>query len=114
MNKLTIFEHEEQDVTFLDLNGDVTFGEGNIMLREAIRRVIGKGRSKIHLNFKEVCYVDSSGIGELVSGYTAINRVGGELKLLNLSTRIKELLIICKLLPIFEIYEESNLVASSK
>jgi anti-sigma B factor antagonist len=111
MNKLTIYEREEQDVTFLDLNGDVTFGEGNALLRDAIREVLGKNRNKIHLNFRAVCYVDSSGIGELVSGYTAINRVGGELKLLNLSARVKELLIICKLLPIFDIYEESNFVA---
>lgn len=114
MNKLTIFERVERDVTFLDLNGDVIFGDGNLLLRDAIREVLGKGRNKIHLNFEAVCYVDSSGIGELVSGYTAINRAGGELKLMNLSTRVKELLIICKLLPIFDIYEESNFVASQQ
>ena len=114
MNKLTIYERETGDVIILDLNGDITYGEGNIQLRNAIRRLLGEDKKKIHLNFQSAGYVDSSGIGELISAFTAINREGGELKLLNLSARVKELLDICKLTSVFEIYEERNLFASHK
>jgi len=114
MNKLTIYERETGDVIILDLNGDVIYGEGNIQLRNAIRRLLGEDKKKIHLNFQSAGYVDSSGIGELISAFTAINREGGELKLLNLSARVKELLDICKLTSVFEIYEERNLFASHK
>ncbi len=86
------------------------FGEGIIELRKAVRRLLGEGKKKIHLNLRLVGYIDSIGIGELISSFTAINREGGELKLLNPSTRVKELLAISKLLTVFEIYEERNLV----
>ncbi len=114
MTKLTIVEREKGDVTILDLKGDVIFGEENSELRKAIRRLLGDGKKKIHLNFKLVGYVDSSGIGELISGFTAINREGGELKLSNLSNRVKDLLVITKLLSVFEIYEESDSPAGQK
>lgn len=106
MIKLRIYERVAEDVTILDLDGDVTFGEGSAELRRAIRKLLGEGRKKIHLNFKSVVYIDSSGIGELISGLTAVNREGGELKLLNIPARVEELLTICKLLTVFEIYEE--------
>jgi anti-sigma B factor antagonist len=100
MTKLTFFERIEENVTILDLNGDITFGEGSVELRKSIRRLLSEGKKNIHLNFQSVGYVDSSGIGELISTLTAINREGGELKLLNPSIRVKELLAICKLLSI--------------
>jgi anti-sigma B factor antagonist len=114
MTKLTFFERIEENVTILDLNGDITFGEGSVELRKSIRRLLSEGKKNIHLNFQSVGYVDSSGIGELISTLTAINREGGELKLLNPSIRVKELLAICKLLSIFEICEEEKLFVSYK
>ena len=114
MTKLTFFERIEENVTILDLNGDITFGEGSVELRKSIRRLLSEGKKNIHLNFQSVGYVDSSGIGELISTLTAINREGAELKLLNPSIRVKELLAICKLLSIFEICEEEKLFVSYK
>jgi anti-sigma B factor antagonist len=111
MIELTITEHQIEDVTILHLSGDITFGVGNIKLRTIIRRLLAEEKKKIHLNLKSVGYVDSSGVGELISSFTAINRRGGELKLFNLPERVKELLIISKLLCFFEIYEEQNLFA---
>jgi anti-sigma B factor antagonist len=102
MAKLIIFERETGDVTILDLNGDITFGDGSVELRKTIRRLLSEGKKNIHLNFQSVGYVDSSGIGELISSFIAINREGGELKLLNPSLRVKELLAICKLLSILD------------
>jgi anti-sigma B factor antagonist len=110
MFELTIIERKSGDCTILDLNGDLIFGEGIIELRKVVRGLLGEGKKKIHLNLRLVGYVDSIGIGELISSFTAINREGGELKLLNPSTRVKELLAISKLLTVFEIYEERNLV----
>jgi anti-sigma B factor antagonist len=102
MAKLIIFERESGDVTILDLNGDITYGDGSVELRKTIRRLLSEGKKNIHLNFQSVGYVDSSGIGELISSFIAINREGGELKLLNPSLRVKELLAICKLLSILD------------
>lgn len=105
MPRLNISERQIGDITIFDLDGDITFGEGNISLRNAIRRALGEGKRNIILNFEDVGYIDSSGVGELVSAFIAIARVDGELKLLNLTQRIEELLGVCKLLSIFDICE---------
>ena len=102
MKKLEITEQQSEDTTFLVLSGDLVFGEANEMLRHLIRHLLNEGQRKIFLDMKSVGYVDSSGIGELISGFTAISRKNGEFKLLNLPPRIRELLKICKLLTIFE------------
>ena len=106
MAQLKIFERQNEDIIVFELSGDITFGEGNIALRDAIRRVLSEDKNKITLDFRNVCYIDSSGIGELISGLTAVNREDGQLKLLNLSARAKDLLLICKLLPIFDVCED--------
>jgi anti-sigma B factor antagonist len=105
MARLEISERQLDDVTVLDLSGDITFGEGSVQLREALRRLLGEGKKKFFLNFANVGYLDSSGVGELVSGFTAVSRVDGKLKLLNLSPRIYQLLEITKLLPVFDVAE---------
>lgn len=105
MARLIITERLFGDVTILDLNGDVTFGEENVMLRTEIRRLLGEERKRIFLNFAAVRFIDSSGVGELVSGFTAIKREEGQLKLLNLPPRVYELLEITKLLTIFDVSE---------
>ena len=102
-------------VTVLDVDGRVTFGEAGAALRDAIREKLSNGKSKILINLAGTNYMDSSGLGELVSGYRAVKGQGGELKLLNLSKRVTELLQITKLYPIFDIHmDESQAVASFK
>ena len=108
MANLNISERQAGDVTILDMDGDVTFGEGNVVLRKAIRRLIGEGKRKLLLNFSGVRYVDSSGIGELVSGLTAIQRDDGQLKFMNLTQRLQELLAITKLTTIFDVFEDEG------
>src|SRR6476619_2336023 len=100
MSDLNISERQAGDVTVLDLNGKVTIGEGSVALRTAIRRLLGEGKNKILLNLGSVGYIDSSGIGELVSSFTAVKKEGGTLKFLNLTQKIQVLLAITKLLTV--------------
>jgi anti-sigma B factor antagonist len=94
------------DVTVIDVAGRITLGEGSSALREALRDLVGKGQKKILLNLGEVTYIDSSGIGELVSGFTTVTNSGGMLKLLNLNKRVKDLLQITKLYTVFDVHED--------
>jgi anti-sigma B factor antagonist len=105
MAELNIRERQAGDVTVLDLEGKITIGEGSVALRSAIRRLIEEGKKKILLNLAGVSYVDSSGIGELVSSYTTLKREEGQLKLLNLTQKIRDLLTITKLLTVFDTYD---------
>jgi len=115
MAELNIKERQAGDITILDMDGKVTIGEGSVALRTAIRRLLEENKKKILLNLGKVGYIDSSGIGELVSSYTAINKEGGQLKLLNLTTKLKDLLGITKLLTVFDVYEsESDALSSYK
>lgn len=108
MAELNISERQAGDVTILDMDGKVTIGEGSVALRSAIRRLLGEGKKKILLNLGNVNYVDSSGIGELVSSFTAVNKEGGQLKLLNLTQKIQDLLAITKLLTVFDTYDNEG------
>jgi anti-sigma B factor antagonist len=115
MAQLNIKERQAGDVTILDLSGKVTIGEGSVQLREVVKRLLDEGKKKILLNLGDVSYVDSSGIGELVSSYTTTNNAGGQLKLLNLTKKIQDLLMITKLLTVFETHDsEEAAVASFK
>ena len=113
MAELNITERQAGDITVLDMNGKVTIGEGSVALRGAIRRLLGEGKKKILLNLGQVGYVDSSGIGELVSSFTAVNKEGGTLKLLNLTQKIQDLLAITKLLTVFDVYEDEATALNS-
>ncbi|MDQ3372781.1 MAG: STAS domain-containing protein [Acidobacteriota bacterium] len=97
----------------LDMNGKVTLGEGSVALRTAVRRLLGDGKKKILLNLGSVGYIDSSGIGELVSSFTAVNKENGTLKLLNLTQKIQDLLAITKLLTVFDVYDSESDALSS-
>ena len=108
MAELNISERQVGDVTVLDMDGKITIGEGSVALRSAIRRLLEEGKKKVLLNLAGVSYIDSSGIGELVSSYTAINKDGGQLKLLNLTQKTLELLTITKLLTVFDVYESES------
>jgi anti-sigma B factor antagonist len=94
------------DVTVIDAVGRITLGEGSSLFRDTIRDLAAKGEKKILLNLGEVSYIDSSGIGELVSGFTTVTNHGGMLKLLNLNKRVKDLLQITKLYTVFEAFED--------
>ena len=94
------------DVTVIDVAGRITLGEGSSNLREGIREMVAKGNKKILLNLGDVSYIDSSGIGELVSGFTSVANGGGQLKLINLTKRVKDLLQITKLYTVFEVFDD--------
>jgi anti-sigma B factor antagonist len=111
--QLEIKERGAGDVVILDLLGKITIGEGSVQLRDAVSNLLESGRQRIILNLQGVNYVDSSGIGELVSRYTTTKNQGGQLKLLQLPKKIKDLLMITKLLTVFEIYEDEETALSS-
>jgi anti-sigma B factor antagonist len=94
------------DVTVVDVSGRITLGEGSSALRDVLRELITQGDKKILLNLSDVSYIDSSGIGELVSGFTSVSNAGGTLKLLGLTKRVKDLLQITKLYTVFDVHEE--------
>ena len=95
-----------EGVTVVDMSGRITLGEGSVVLRDTIRDLVRKGQKKILLNLGDVTYIDSSGIGELVSAFTAVRREGGELKLLNLTKKVHDLLQITKLYTVFDIKDD--------
>src|SRR3954471_13396136 len=95
-------------VTVLDMSGRVTLGEGSVVLRDTIREALGQGNKKILLNLGDVTYIDSSGIGELVSAFTAVRKEGGELKLLNLTKKVHDLLQITKLYTVFDVKDDES------
>lgn len=100
-------------ITIVDLSGRITLGEGSVKLRESVRDLVGKGRNKILLNLGDVTYIDSSGIGELVSAFTTVRNQGGELKLLNLTKKVHDLLQITKLYTVFDIKNDEAAAVDS-
>lgn len=108
MAELDIRERQSGDVTILDLNGSIRMGEGCVSLRNALRGLAEGGKNKVLLNLAAVKNVDSSGIGELIANYTSLTRDGGQLKLLNLTEKIRDLLVITKLLTVFDAYESET------
>jgi anti-sigma B factor antagonist len=108
MNNLTITERRSGSVTVLDLAGNIRLGEGNIELHNILRFLVEKGERKVLLNLAEVKYIDSSGLGELVAGYTTLQKNGGEMKLLHLTERVNELMVITKLLTVFEVFDNEQ------
>ena len=102
-------------VTVFDMSGRITLGEGSVQLRDAVRDLLSKGQKQILLNLGDVTYIDSSGIGELVSAFTTVKNQGGELKLLNLTRKVHDLLQITKLYTVFDVKDdEASAVASFK
>lgn len=95
-----------EGVNIVDLSGRITIGEGTVVLKEAVRNLLQKPEKNILLNLAEVSYIDSSGIGELVSSFTTVGKQGGKLKLLNLTKKVHDLLSITKLLTVFEVFED--------
>jgi anti-sigma B factor antagonist len=112
---LTIASREVDGVTVLDMSGRITLGEGSVQLRDAIRDLISKGSKSILLNLGDVNYIDSSGLGELVSAFTTSKNQGATLKLLKLTKKVHDLLQLTKLYTVFDVFDdEASAIASYK
>jgi anti-sigma B factor antagonist len=112
---LSIATRQLDGVTILDLSGRITLGEGSVQLRDAIRDLISKGVKDILLGLGDVNYIDSSGLGELVSAFTTAKNQNASVKLLNLTKKVKDVLQVTKLYTVFDIYDdEASAIASFK
>ena len=112
---MDIKERVVDGVSVLDLSGKIVLGEGDGQIRDRIKDLLADGQKRILLNLGEVNYIDSAGLGSLISSYTTTKRQGGQLKLVNLTKRIQDLLAITKLITVFETYEnEAEALASFK
>jgi anti-sigma B factor antagonist len=100
-------------VTVVDVSGRITLGEGSSTLRETVRDLLNRGQKKILLNLGDVTYIDSSGIGELVSGFTTVTNQGGQLKLLSLTKKVHDLLQITKLYTVFDVHDDETAAVGS-
>jgi anti-sigma B factor antagonist len=103
---LKLNNRQINDVTVVDVAGRITLGEGTNTMRDAVAELVAGGSRKVLLNLAEASYIDSSGFGELVSGYTSLRRAGGSLKLLNPTQRIKSLLDMTNLSAVFEVHDD--------
>ena len=101
------------DARILDCSGQLTLGEGTMSIRNTVRDILHGGTKRIVLNFADTSYIDSSGVGELVSTYTTVVNGGGQLKLLNLTKKTRELLTITKLLTVFEVFDDEKAALAS-
>jgi anti-sigma B factor antagonist len=105
MSNLSISERRVRDIVVVDLAGKVTLGESNRQLHEAIRRLTADGKQNIILNLAKVTSIDSSGLGEIVAGFSTVKAAGGSLKLINMPKRLDDLMTITKLYTVFEIFD---------
>lgn len=110
---MTITERESGDVTILDVDGKILLGEGDVQLKRKIDELIEGQKTKLVLNLASVPYMDSGGLGEIVRSYTTVKRAGGELKLLNATKRISDLLTITKLITVFDLFEDEAAAVAS-
>ena len=110
---MTLKTRQVDGVSILDLRGRITLGEGSVSLRDAVRDSMQKGSKKILLNLENVDYIDSSGLGELVSAYTAVKNAGGEMQLLHLTKKVHDLLQITKLYTVFDVKDDEAAAIAS-
>ena len=108
MTNLKITERKNGTIIILDLDGKIRLGDGSAELHEELRLLVNREEKKILLNMANVSHIDSSGLGELVSGFNTLERSGGELKLFQLSDKVHELMIMTKLLTVFDIYDSET------
>lgn len=112
---IKVSQRDVGGITVVDLSGRITLGEPSARLRDTLRQLLGNGQKKILLNLAEVAYIDSSGLGELVSGFTTVKNQGGQLKLLNLTKKVTDLLQVTKLFTVFEVHDnEQSAIQSFK
>ena len=104
---------QQQEITIVDLSGQIKLGEGSSVLREIVKDLLGKGQKKILLNLADINYIDSSGVGELVSAFTSVRNEGGELKLLHLTKKVHDILQITKLYTVFDVKDNEAAAISA-
>ena len=102
---MTLHERGIGDITIIDINGRMTVEDGADIFRDVIRKLVRQDRVKLVLNFNDAPYIDSTALGEIVRAYTSVTRKGGALKLLNVTARVHELLVITKLLSVFDLFD---------
>jgi anti-sigma B factor antagonist len=104
---VTLKAHSRQSggITIVDLTGRITLGEGGVVLRETVKELSAQGHTQILLNLANVSYIDSSGLGELISAFTSVRSAGGDVKLLNLTKKVHDLLQITKLYTVFDVWD---------
>ncbi|MEY3284793.1 MAG: STAS domain-containing protein [Acidobacteriota bacterium] len=110
---MKITERKSGDVTVLDIEGKILLGEGDVQLKRKIDELVERNEIKVVLNLENVPYMDSGGLGEIVRSYTTATRAGGNLKLLHATKRISDLLMITKLITVFEIFDDEPSAVSS-
>lgn len=105
---MDIKERVVEGVSVLDLSGKIVLGEGDIQVKDRIKGLLGDGQKRILLNLADVSYIDSAGLGSLISSYATVKREGGQLKLVNLTKRVRDLLAITKLITVFDTYDDEK------
>ena len=105
---MKIEKREKNDVTIIDLKGKILMGEGIDELRNTIKELLENGVKKILLNFEDVPYLDSTGLGEVVRSYTSVKKADGQIKIVNLTNKVKDLLSVTKLITVFETFEDED------
>jgi len=113
MQALQATHRDAGQVTVVEMSGRIALGEGSALLRKTIRDLLGERRTRILLNLADISYIDSSGIGELVSAYTSVKGQGGDLKLLNLTKKVHDLLQITRLVTVFEVFSDESAALKS-
>jgi len=108
-----ISKREDGGVTVVSMSGRLTLGDASAQLRDTLRELLEADKKKIVLNLGDVAYIDSSGLGELVSGFTTVRNSGGELKLANLTQKVNDLLTVTKLYTVFEIHDDETAAVKS-
>ena len=103
---MTITDRRIGDITVIDVGGRITIDDGADLFRDTVRGLLRDGRAKLILNFKNGSYIDSTALGEIVRSYTSATRKGGTLKLLNVPPRVHELLVVTKLLSVFDLFDD--------
>jgi anti-sigma B factor antagonist len=112
---MDIRERAAGGVTVLDLSGKVVLGEGDVQIKERIKELLADGQRKVLLNLGDVTYIDSAGLGALISSYATVKRDSGQMKLVNLTKRVQDLLAITKLITVFDTFDsEEEAIASFK
>ena len=105
---MNITQRQVGDVTILDVSGKITIGVGDVQVRDAVHMALGSGARNLVLNLRNVTTIDSAGVGELVSAYTTVTNRGGKLKLLNLPSKVNDILQITQLITVFEVYDDEK------
>src|SRR5512136_403628 len=103
---MDIKERVVEGISVLDVSGKIVLGEGDLQIKDRIKSLLADGQKKVLLNLGDVSYIDSAGLGALISSYTTVKRENGSMKLVHLTKRVQDLLAITKLITVFETYED--------